>query len=111
MDTLSNKLRDLAADQAEWSQQTFGSDAERGPIGALRHLACEAEEAEAAYESGDQKHLADELADCFLLILDASRRCGLTPEALIDASQRKMLVNRGRDWPEPEADRPVKHLR
>lgn len=29
----------LNTELSEWSQKTFGSDDERGPIGALKHLA------------------------------------------------------------------------
>ena len=45
--------------QAEWSQATFGTDAERGPIGPLKHLAKEVQEA--------LEHLDDhmEYVDCF----------------------------------------------
>lgn len=35
----------LNSELSEWSQKTFGSDDERGPIGALKHLAKEAKEA------------------------------------------------------------------
>src|SRR5688500_7375797 len=61
-------IHQLWLDQAEWSQATFGSDDERGPIGALKHLAKEAVEAQAAPDD------EEEYADCLLLILDAARR-------------------------------------
>jgi hypothetical protein len=95
----------LAADQSEWSQRTFGTDAERGPIGSLRHLAVEAGE---AIESNDP----EEYADCFLLILDASRRRGMTPLDLIQAAQKKMVVNRGRKFPATfDPLKPTEHIR
>jgi NTP pyrophosphatase (non-canonical NTP hydrolase) len=116
-------LYDLAEDQASWSQAAFGSDAERGPIGALKHLAKEAHEAEEAAlavrtlkEMNTEPcatlgQLHEELADCLLLILDASRRSGMTPLQLIQAAQAKMLVNKLRAWPKPQDDTPVEHVR
>lgn len=102
---LGAELDDLAYDQARWSQATFGRDSERGPIGPLRHLEKEAREAQA--NPTDPL----EYADCLLLILDASRRAGISPLQLIRAATAKMLVNKGRTWPTPDADGPVEHVR
>jgi hypothetical protein len=101
----ADAFRDLVNDQSEWSQATFGSDAERGPIGALKHLALEAVEAQAA------PHVWEEYADCFLLILDAARRAGIKPMQLVQAAQAKMIKNRKREWPKPTSDEPVEHVR
>lgn len=102
---LGEKLIALSRDQSEWSQATFGTDQERGPLGALRHLESEARETQAAPND------SEEYADCFLLILDAARRAGLSPLQLIEAAQRKMVVNRERSWPKPVDDHPVEHVR
>lgn len=102
---------DLITDQAKWSQETFGSDDERGPTGALRHLAKEAAEAESAV-GGDQAKLLEELADCFLLLLDAMRRSKFKLWDLLRASHAKMAVNKSRRWPKPvDAVTPVEHVR
>lgn len=103
--TLGELLSSLAKDQSEWSQATFGTDAERGPLGALRHLEKEAVETQAAPND------IEEYADCFLLILDAARRAGISPLQLIEAAQRKMVINRQRTWPRPVDDQPVEHVR
>jgi hypothetical protein len=95
----------LVCDQAEWSQATFGSDTSRGPLGALRHLEMEAREAQQAPDD------PEEYADCFLLILDAARRAGITADALVAAARQKMIINRQRKWPRPVDDTPVEHLR
>ena len=105
---LGEAFDDLAKDQSEWSQKTFGPDKTRGPIGALAHLKKEAEE---AIETVATDHFAEEMADCFLLVLDASRRGGLTPTQLVKAAQRKMEKNKGRSWPSPTDDKPVEHIR
>lgn len=102
---LGRQLNALAADQSQWSQATFGTDAERGPLGALRHLEKEARETQEAPQD------SEEYADCFLLILDAARRAGISPLQLIEAAQRKMVINRARTWPKPVDDNPVEHVR
>ncbi len=115
------KLRELVEDQSKWSQSTFGTDSERGPIGALRHLEKEAKEAAdeavglmplaqgTAMQANEA--LLEELADCFLLLLDASRRSGVGIGDLINASARKMRKNKQREWPKPTSDEPVEHIR
>ncbi len=98
-------LADLVENQSQWSQATFGTDIERGPLGALKHLEKEAREA--------QENSTDpmEYADCLLLILDASRRAGIKPMQLIEHAQKKMAVNRSRHWPQTAADEPTEHNR
>ncbi|HEX8913394.1 MAG TPA: dATP/dGTP pyrophosphohydrolase domain-containing protein [Humisphaera sp.] len=103
---LGRRLSRLWARQAEWSQETFGTDAERGPAGALKHLAREAGE---ALRSPTDKA---EYADCLLLVLDAARRAGLAAGELLDAAAVKLEVNRQREWPPPAAgDEPVEHVK
>lgn len=115
---LGDKFSDLAADQAAWSQATFGSDAERGPLGPLRHLEKEAREAQDEAEKctdlsegWDVTKLQEELADCLLLVLDANRRAGLTPMQLVEAAQAKMQINKSRQWSKPVGDQPIEHVR
>lgn len=103
---LYDKLDELVGRQSKWSQETFGTDAERGPIGALRHLELEARE---AAESPDR---IEEYADCLLLLLDATRRAGWKLETLVDAALVKQKVNQSREWPKPtEAETPIEHVR
>lgn len=117
-------LADLVTDQSEWSQTTFGTDIARGPIGALRHLAKEVAEVEAAWRDWDavsgagqhdpapfKSNLLTEFGDCLLLLLDASRRAGIKPMQLIEAAQAKMKINKTRTWPKPVDDTPVEHVR
>lgn len=107
---LDEKVTTLCTNQAEWSQRTFGSDAKRGPTGALRHLQSEAEE---AIEAIGSESYAEEVADCFLLVIDAARRGGLSFEALIDAARAKQVINLQRNWPAVGEDDgiPVEHIR
>lgn len=103
-----DEISRLYTEHSEWSQKTFGSDDERGPVGPLKHLAKEAKE---AAEATDRDELLKELADCFLLLLDANRRGKFTVRDLIRASLEKMEVNRNRKWPAPTKDEPVEHVR
>jgi NTP pyrophosphatase (non-canonical NTP hydrolase) len=104
----ADKFTDLIRDQADWSQATFGSDSERGPMGALKHLEKEARECQEAVGTPE---LREELADCLLLLLDASRRAGIKPTQLIEAAQAKMVKNKQRTWSKPTSDEPVEHVR
>lgn len=93
--------------QSEWSQRTFGTDQQRGPIGALKHLAKEAVEAQA-----DVGNL-EELVDCLFLVCDATRRSGFTCSELLAAAFVKLEKNKKRIWPRPDFtnNEPVEHVR
>lgn len=120
---LGQALYNLATDQAEWSQATFGTDKERGPIGVLKHLELEAVEArhEAEkfrdWEGGPDglryiaRNFVFEMADCLLLLLDASRRGGFTAMQLVEAAQAKMVVNKARTFIKPTGDVPSQHVK
>ena len=105
----ADKVTDLCKAQAKWSQATFGADSERGPIGALRHLQKEAQEAMDVLGSG-QTGYAEEMADCLLLVIDAARRGGVGITQLIEAATEKQKVNEAREWPKPVDDTPVEHI-
>jgi hypothetical protein len=82
-------------EHAEWSQRTFGSDANRGPEGPLKHLLKEAQEAlDAGFENR-----AEEIADCFLLVCDAARRYGMTWHGLLGTAHGKLEINKTRTYP------------
>lgn len=110
-----DKLTDLVVDHAKWSQATFGLDSERGPIGPLKHLEKEAKEAYEAYsqwigficgteyEDKAKEKYETELADCFLLLLDAMRRSGVKFGKLIELATVKLQVCKARHYPRPEA--------
>jgi len=97
------KIKMLWDDLSRWSQKTFGDDSERGPIGPLKGLKLEADE---AIQSGE----VEEFADCFIFVLDAARRAGLTFSQLVDAAIVKLEVNKVRVYPKPLADETVHHV-
>ena len=92
--------------QGPWSDKAFGPDSRKGPIGSLRHLKREAQE---AIEKPDD---IVEYADCLLILLDATRRAGFSLGQLLWASWKKHLICRRREWPEPRYDdEPNYHLK
>ena len=99
------RLAKLWDSLANWSRATFGADTERGPVGPLKHLAKEAQEAIAS--PGD----ASEYADCFILVCDAARRSGMSLDRLLQAVADKLEINRQRHWPAPVADQAIEHLK
>jgi hypothetical protein len=102
---LVNREQRIWDRQSLWSQQTFGNDADRGPEGALAHLAREVSEVQAA-----PKDLI-EYADCWILLVDACRRAGFEYEDLLSAIEAKAAINRARTWSAPDADGVCVHVR
>lgn len=92
-------------DQAAWSQNTFGLDSERGPIGPLKHLLKEVQE---VIDNSDDDF---EYADCLFLLFDAARRKGMTLQTLIETCETKLEINKMRKWSKPTDDNPVEHVR
>lgn len=101
------RLENLIYDHAAWSQATFGLDTKRGPKGPLIHLKKEVREAI------DNPRDIMEHADIFLLSLDALRRAGFTFQQLVEASRRKLEINKQREWAAIEQQDPegvVEHI-
>jgi NTP pyrophosphatase (non-canonical NTP hydrolase) len=107
-------------EHSAWSQATFGTDAECGPVGPLKHLRKEADEAVTAAENltltrddtgAVRAELREEIADCLFLTIDAARRAGMTLADLLAESFRKLEINKARTWLKPTSDEPVEHVR
>lgn len=98
-------LEYLWHDLSEWSQKTFGSDSERGPIGPLKHLILEANEAI------EKPQDISEFADCLILVFDAARRAGFTFNQLEDAAIVKHGTNKYRYYPKPVGDEVSQHVK
>ena len=104
-DQSDTSIDEFCRQQSAWSQSVFGTDAERGPIGALKHLAKEAVEAQE--KPGDIM----EYVDCLFLTIDAARRAGFSWPTLLSAAWDKLEINRKREWGKPTSDEPVEHVR
>ena len=101
-----HRIEEFWKQHSEWSQATFGTDKERGPVGALKHLEKEAREAQTKPED------FEEYADCLFLIFDAARRAGLTLNTLLDITFMKLEKNKQRRWVKPtNPDEPIEHER
>ena len=89
-----------------WSEDTFGLDIHRGPIGPLKHLQKEVEE---ALKTPDD---LEEYADLLFLVFDSTRRAGFGYHELMDACREKLKKNKKRLWPKPSLnDEPIEHIR
>lgn len=95
-------------EQAEWSQATFGTDQERGPLGPLKHLEKEARE---AIDELDPARRHVEIVDCLFLTVDAARRSGLTYDRFLQLANEKLAINKARRWGAKSGDEPTEHIR
>jgi hypothetical protein len=100
-------------EQGEWSQKTFGADAERGPKGPLLHLQKEVIECLSEIEQGNTytPKLDMEIVDCFFLVIDAARRNGMRPSRLLRVAEEKLKINKARQWQRSIGDVPIEHVR
>ena len=88
-----------------WSDKNFGPRRERGPIGSLKHLAKEVQEAIS------DPHDIMEYADMQFLMLDALHRAGFSPHDLNEAMEKKMKILETRTYPKVAHDEPREHIR
>ena len=90
---MSNNLDRLVDAIASFSDEAFGDVSERGPIGPLKHLKLEVDEAIAKPDD------VSEYADIFILAIDSARRAGFTATELIEAAALGTLyITRRREW-------------
>jgi Protein of unknown function (DUF550) len=99
------ELRRLAQMHRQWSDETFGTKAEIGPVGALKHLAKEAQEA------AEAPHDIVEYVDCMFLLLDAIHRGGFTMADLTSAGFAKLAVLKTRRYSKVPDGVPSEHDR
>lgn len=95
-------LAALRTDHAAWAARTFPGV---GPVGALRHLALEAEEAAQAPDD------LSEWVGVQFLFWDAQRRAGISDAALARAGRAKLAELRGRTYPAPVEGQPCEHVK
>jgi len=67
--------------------------------------------AEEAHEAADDPADVIEWADCMILLLDGARRAGFSTDALFEAVQRKMKINKERTWNAADKDGIFRHAK
>lgn len=100
----ANELQDLMDVCGEWSDATFGSG--RNPLPALHHLAEEVGEL-IDEDARDWK----EWADCWMLLMDATRRAGVDAQKMQEWVLEKLEINKKRKWGTPDRNGVVHHLK
>lgn len=88
--------------RSKWALAQFGP---RSPIGPLKHLKREADEAIAKPQD------ITEYADCLHCLLHAVQCAGFSLDDLVEAAWRKLPENIMRQWPETVGDEPTEHIK
>jgi len=96
-------LREVLANQMDWSRRTFGSG--RRTIGITKHIEKECAEVR---ENPDD---LSEWVDIMILAMDGYWRAGGSPEMLLHAIIAKQSINRERTYPKTNEDEPSEHVR
>ena len=103
MDSDFTPLQDAVG---EWAEATFP----KSTVGyCLTHLEREVKELDDSFmdsSEGDDCD-AEELADCFLILLHLAHK---TNVSLFDEARKKFAKNQTRTWGEPDADGVVEHI-
>jgi hypothetical protein len=99
----SAKLNQLMVEIQQFSDKTFGDPTQRDCTEPLKKLKDELEE---LLQKPDDNM---EWADCMLLLLDAARRKGITPDTLFDYCLQKLEINKNRVWMKEEGSNKFSH--
>lgn len=119
------ELQKLMDKVSKWSDSTFGKlQRTDGIINHLKKEVVELSEAVAEYEKvrGDDsvgigefgRKFEDsnmEFADCFMLLIDAAHHHGLTARQLIHLTNKKLKINKKRNWGKPDENGVVEHIK
>lgn len=92
----------LQEEVGEWGKVTFPEATDRT---IKLHLAREVDE---LFTAPDQPALAEEIADCYLILLHLCHRNGVNLE---EQAQRKFEICKTREWGEPDAQGVREHVR
>lgn len=95
-------------DNRAWTDKTFPGAT---GIGALRHMQREADETIEAIQEGRRLGALQELADCYLLLLNACSRMGFSFDSLQFMAEKKMEENRKRTWGQVNYEGFAEHIK
>jgi len=106
------EIQKLMIEISTWSTQQFPTlIGSRGIIAKLSHLKEEITELQQAVDNNDKKEISDELADCFMLLLDVAHDLKFTENDIIEFSRAKLAINKGRKWGKPDNNGVIHHIR
>jgi NTP pyrophosphatase (non-canonical NTP hydrolase) len=89
------ELQQFVDEHRVWALATFGKTPETAP---LHHLKKEVDELIDGIENRDQDNKIEEYADCFILLLHAADKSGLSMENLLFYARNKFERNKMRKW-------------
>lgn len=100
-------IQQFIDDNNEWSVKTFG---QCSAILPLNHLLKEVKEVNHAILFNESKEdLKFEFADCFILLMQAAKKEGITFEEVFLSAVQKMNINKRRTWKKAD-DGTFKHI-
>jgi NTP pyrophosphatase (non-canonical NTP hydrolase) len=104
----AEKFQNLQNSIVEWSTATFG-DRQTSAIPVLHHLEKEtAELIEALEKHGNYK---EEFADCFMLLIESAKTCGIETDELIVLTHEKLKKNKKRKWGRADDKGVIEHIK
>ena len=86
-------INELEAERLAWSLEVFN---EATPISSLRKLESKIKEIEQDLLAGNDPR--EEFADALMCLFDAAGRSGIYPQAIFEAFERKLVINKARVW-------------
>ena len=117
------ELQEFMDVQDEWATKTFGVGDGTGTLHHLKEEVGELIEAVGNSNEGRRRGVSIqklaglaveerlEFADCFILLLNAASKRGMTAESLMDAARHKQQINFKRKWGEPDENGVVNHIK
>lgn len=102
---MSKTIIELEAERLEWALKTFP---EATALSSLYKLQSEAKEIEENILL-DIK-IPEEYADALMCLFDSAARMGITPEEIFEAFEKKLEVNKSRNWVK-NADNSYSHVK
>jgi NTP pyrophosphatase (non-canonical NTP hydrolase) len=107
--TDAQRLQDLMNNHEAWEEATFENPT---VLGNLNHLAEEVKEAIAAVEiEVFPDATKEEFADCFLLLVGAARKYGLTASDLLHEAEKKLEKVKLRKYGKADANGVSHHIK
>jgi len=121
-------LQKLMTEVDEWQIKTFGHDKfsyNRTIVAMMNHLEEEVGELKELvdmfwvnpnkhepknYKELGSEEIREEFADCFMLLIGAAAKYGLTAEELLSDTYKKLAKNKKRKWGKPQVNGVVNHV-